>query len=526
MKKRVFVINAVILTASSLLMRMTNIGYRVFITEKIGAAGMGLYQLILSVFILAVTVCTSGISLAVTRLVAEATGRNDPGYAKNAVKKCVACALTLSLLAGTALFFFAPLIAGRLLENPQAALPLRILAPGLPFMAVSACLRGYFIAMRSALRPAAADLLEQFSTIGIVAALFFRFAPQTLEGACCAIMLGSTAGEIASFLFYFLLYRHDTRAFRSRHPHGKGVLRQIVHIGLPAMTGYTARTILSAIENILIPVGLKKNGANEQNALAQYGIIQGMVMPVLFFPSAFLTALCSLLIPEMAEANAAGKSRAIERTACRAMQMTLLFSFFVTGVFFAFSPDIGLAFYRNEQTGTVLRILAPLVPLMYLDNVVDSILKGLDQQLSSLKYNFSDSVLRVLLIYTLIPVYGLKGYIGVLFFSTIFNASLSIHRLIKVAKLQVAPVNWVVKPALCAALSVLLAALLFHAPLFAGFSAMQRAAVQVLISSVFYYALLRACGSLGAEDVRWLKSLVGRDAPARNGTIDKRRRTV
>lgn len=507
MKKRVFLVNAVILTISSLLMRTTNIGFRVFIADKIGAAGMGLYQLIFSVFILAITISTSGISLAVTRLVAEAMAGKDPGYAKSAVKKCLACALTLSLLAMAALFFCAEPIAVHLLNDPRAALSLRILAPGLPCMAISACLRGYFIAMRNALRPAAADLLEQFGTIGIVVALFSLLSPGDLGSACAVIMLGSTAGEVISCLYNCILYQWSIRRFKKHKARSAGVLRKIIHIALPAMTGYTLRNILVAIENILIPVGLRKNGSDPQNALAQYGMIQGMVLPVLYFPSAFLAALSSLLIPEMAEANAAGHHRAIGRTTCRAMQMTLLFSFFVTAVFLAFSRDLGLAFYKNEQAGVILQVMAPLVPLMYLDSVVDGILKGLDQQLSSLKYNFSDSVIRVVLIYLCIPVWGVRGYICVLFFSTIFNASLSIHRLIQVARVQVRLGDWVAKPLLCGSLSVVLAQLLFKAPAFSSFSPWQCAAVQIALSAVLYCLFLRACGSLGSDDIRWIKSL-------------------
>ena len=93
-------------------------------------------------------------------------------------------------------------------------------------------------------------------------------------------------------------------------------------------------------------------------------------------------------------------------------------------------------FFKNTQAGVLLRVMAPIVPLMYLDSIVDGMLKGLDQQVSTLKYNFSDSMLRVLFIATLLPAFGMKAYVFVLFFSEIFNASLSIHRLLKVTDLR------------------------------------------------------------------------------------------
>ncbi|WP_283606573.1 oligosaccharide flippase family protein [Faecalispora anaeroviscerum] len=514
MNKRVFLINTLILTAGSLFMRMLNIGFRVFISDRIGAAGLGLYQLIFSVFILAITISTSGISLAVTRLVAEAMAKDDPGYAKGAVRKGIACSLTLSLAAMAALIFLAQPIAEVLLNEPAAARPLQMLAPGLPFMAISASLRGYFIAMRKALRPATAEILEQLATIGITVALFAMLAPQTLEGACLILMLGSTAGEMASCLYNCILYLWDVRRLRRHHSRGKGALWGILRIALPSMTGYTARNILSAVENLLIPTGLRKNGSDALSAMAQYGVIQGMVMPVLFFPAALLSALAALLVPEMAEANASGKSRTIARATGRAMQMTLLFSFLIMGIFLGFSRDIGLTFYKNEQTGILLRILAPLVPLMYLDGIVDSILKGLDQQMSSLKYNLSDSTLRVVLIYSLIPVWGLKGYVAVVFFSTIFNASLSIHRLIKVAQVPIQMIDWVLKPLLCTALSVLLVTLLLRVSPLSLLVPYQCVILQVCVTPPLYAAFLFLCGSLGREDIRWVQSLTGRHSVA------------
>lgn len=512
MNKRKFLINTLILTAGSLFMRMLNIGYRVFITDRIGAAGLGLYQLIFSVFILAITISTSGISLAVTRLVAEAMAKEDPGYAKGAVRKGIACSLTLSLAAMSVLLFLAEPIAVFLLNEPAAARPLQMLAPGLPFMAISASLRGYFIARRKALRPATAEILEQLATIGIAVALFALLAPQTLEGACLILMLGSTAGEMISCLFNGILYFWDIRRLRHHRARGKGALWGILRIALPSMTGYTARNILSAVENLLIPSGLRKNGSNALSAMAQYGVIQGMVMPVLYFPAALLSALAALLIPEMAEANASGKERTIARATGRAMQMTLLFSFLIMGIFLGFSRDIGLTFYKNEQTGILLRILAPLVPLMYLDGIVDSILKGLDQQMSSLKYNLSDSALRVVLIYSLIPVWGMKGYIGVVFFSTIFNASLSIHRLIKVTQVPIQMIDWVLKPILCTSLSVLLVTLLLKLSPFIFFLPYQCVLLQVFVTPLLYTLFLILCGSLGKDDIRWVHSLTGRNA--------------
>ena len=507
MNKRVFLRNALILTGSSLLLRAGNIGFRVYLNQQIGTAGMGLYQLILSVFTLAVTISTSGIGLAVTRIVTMAVpGENS---VRSAVKKCVACSLLLSLLSGGILFLFSDPIAQYFLEDIRCSAPLRILSLGLPFMAVSSCMRGYFLAIRNASRPAIAELLEQFCTIGIVVSLFLIFAPQGLEQACCAVMIGSTAGEVISCGYHFIRYRLSVKKLPGTPVKSRGVLRQIIHIALPALTGYTMRTVLSAVENILIPRGLKKHGSNADSALSQYGMLLGMVMPILYFPSAFLGAFSSLLIPEMSEAHATGRKRGICHVTSRSMQMTLIFSFFVMVVFIAFSHEIGLAFYNSTYAGDMLRILAPLVPLMYLDSVVDGILKGLDQQFSSLKYNFSDSVLRVVLIWFSLPLFGMKGYLCVLFFSVIYNASLSIHRLLKVSEVHIDIKNWLIKPCACAAAAA--------AGSFSVCSLIPPVAQVpwlfctggIILCIPLYLALLWLTKGVTPEDAAWIRQILG-----------------
>ena len=102
----------------------------------------------------------------------------------------------------------------------------------------------------------------------------------------------------------------------------------------------------------------------------------------------------------------------------------------------------------------------------------------------------------MILIYFLIPVTGLKGYLCVLFFSTIFNATLSIHRLLKVAQVRLNLLDWIVKPILCGALSVLTASLLSKCIPSVFLPDWARSVGEVLFSGIGYYALLRLCGSL------------------------------
>ena len=455
-KRRAFLINAAVLTAGSVLLRFSGLWFRSYICARIGASGVGVYQLIFSIFSLGITACTSGIGLAVTRLVAEGRG------SRRCIASCLWLGLSLSGIAAAVLFFGADFAADRLIGTPAAAAPLRLLAPGLPFIAVCACLKGYFFANRNTVVPVLGEFWEQLVTIGVSILLLNRAPIPALD----ALMLGSTIGEIAACACVAALFLAAARKRGLARGDGADTLSLILHIAAPMLCGSFLRSSLFSAENLLIPAGLRKNGAGGAAALAQYGVMQGMVMPVLTFPLSLITSVATLLIPEIAQDVVAGRENSVRRSAERAFRLTLLFGFLTSAVFIVFADEIGTLFFGSAQAGNILRIMAPIAPLMYLDNIVDNLLKGLDQQMYSLKYNFSDALMRVALITAFLPVFGIRAYLVILFFSEIYNASLSVNRLLKVTALKADILGWIVFPAVSGALLYYALLLLKHAARF------------------------------------------------------------
>lgn len=441
-RKRRFILNAAILTVSSMLLRFLGLWFRSVITNRIGASGMGLYQLIFSIFVLGITACTSGFGLAMTRLVAEGRG------SRGCILRCLGLAVTLSAIALSVLFFGADFISEHFIRSPLAVRPLQILALGLPFIACCACLKGYFFALRNTIIPIAGEFWEQGVTIAVSLLLLDRSAIPPLE----SLMIGSTLGEVASIVYIVPIFLHYTRKHGMAKECG-GIMGSIVHIAGPMLAGSFLRNGLGSAENVLIPIGLQKNGAGGVAALAQYGVMQGMVMPILFFPMSLISSAAMLLIPEIAEATAVKNSRSVQRSAEYAFRYTLLFGFPTAAIFIVFANELGTAFFGSEQATQILRIMAPLAPLMYVDNVVDNLLKGLDQQMYSLKVNLADSVMRVALIAIFVPQFGIRAYLVILFASEIFNASLSIGKLLKVTTLKVDIIEWILYPAVCGGLT-------------------------------------------------------------------------
>lgn len=505
MKAKLFLKNTVILTVSSIVLRLIAVFFGAYLSRKIGTEGMGLFQLIFSVYNFASTLATSGIYLTVTRLVAEAMGKNSYPDANDAVKKCIIYGGIVSIIASVALFYFSEPIAINLLEDRRSILSLKTLSVALPFMAFSATLRGYFFALRKVIKSSSSQIFEQLVRMVTVSMALTILLPKGMTYACMAIALGSVIGEALAFLYTLFFYMKDknSRFFipKSRRENTKKVLRITVPI---ALSSYL-RSALVTVENILIPKGFKRYGATAKSALAQYGMMEAMVMPILTFPSAFLASFSNLLIPELAEAMAIGNKRRINRLSATVLELTLLFSYPITASFIAFGKDLGIAIYNNAEAGISLQVLAPLVPLIYLDIVADAMLKGLDKQVNSLRYSIIDSGISIILIYLLIPIYGVNGYISVIFISTFVNTALSVNCLISVTEIPFSIKNTVIKPMLSSSASAFFVSFIFKS---VNFSSGLKVTLQMFLMLLIYFLLLKLTNSINSKEMKFMKSLI------------------
>lgn len=502
-KVKAFFLNAVLLTATSLLMRTVGVGFGVYLSNKIGASGMGLYQLIMSVYTLAVTLATSGVSLAATRLVAEELGRGNPAGAKKAMHRCLAYSALFGTATGIALFRCADYVGLIWLGDARTVLSLRLLAVSLPFIGMSAAMGGYFTAVRRVFKSASAQVFEQAVRIFLTIAGLTLLMPRGLEYACLAIVGGGSLAEFCSFFYSLLLFLLDIRRHKSDRNPAKGLTRRLLGISLPVAFSSYARSGLVTIEHLLIPRGLKKSGASPEAALASYGLLHGMVLPVVLFPAAMLQALAGLLVPELAECRARCHEIRINYIASRVFQITLLFSIGVAGIMFSFSHELALAIYNSNETAGYIRLLAPLIPVMYLDTAVDGMLKGLGEQVSSMRYNIIDASCSVVLVYFLVPRFGLAGYLCTIFFTELLNSALSANRLITVTSFRFRLWGWVIKPLFgvagaCAAARLLLR---LSGAVFSGNAACAAAHIALAAGIYLLYLCLSAC--ISREDIRW-----------------------
>ncbi|MDR2933112.1 MAG: oligosaccharide flippase family protein, partial [Oscillospiraceae bacterium] len=148
MKQNNMVTGALILSAAAIFVRIIGFVFRIYLSNAMGAEGMGVYMLIISMYNFCVTLATSGMSVAVSTLTAEQLSLGKPANAKRVVRRAVTMAVIISSVVCGGVIIFANPIGTYILKDARTIVSLRILAVGIPFLAVSACLRGYFVASR------------------------------------------------------------------------------------------------------------------------------------------------------------------------------------------------------------------------------------------------------------------------------------------------------------------------------------------------------------------------------------------
>ncbi|MEG0340118.1 MAG: polysaccharide biosynthesis C-terminal domain-containing protein, partial [Oscillospiraceae bacterium] len=214
---------------------------------------------------------------------------------------------------------------------------------------------------------------------------------------------------------------------------------------------------MRAIENVIVPACLTEYTLQRDIALAEYGALKGMAMPVIFFPFSLLISLSTLLMPEITEAFVRRKPKKLEYLVRRVLKITCILSILAGCLFTLFSQEIAFVLYKDNAIGFYLRVLGPIMPIMYLESIVDGILKGMDEQIATFKYSIVDSVLRIVLIILLLPKFGMKGFLFIMLVSNLFTGVLNIQRLLKVTQIKFDWKQWTVKPLVaCIAVGVAL----------------------------------------------------------------------
>lgn len=452
-KAKTFLVNSVILIITSLVTKIICSTFDVFVANKVGSEALGVFGLISSTYFFFVTLASSGINLATTKVMSEELELNPNANTKYILKKSLLFSGITGGLSCLLLILFTPYVVKHFLLNKVSNIVIYVLALSLPFISLSASMSSYFYAKRKVLSVSISQVLSQLVRMILIYVLLF-FANNISTSILC-LVTGAVASEIATFVLHYFIYRKESKKEQSICS-TKNISKRIMKIAIPiALTSYI-RAGLNTIKHVLIPLRLKLTGMSYEVALQNYGAITGMALPIIMFGSVIVYSFSSLLVPEFSRYSVIDENNEMNKDIHKLFKFTLYFSIGLTGILMCFGNDIGKLIYSTDGTGRYIKLLAPLISLIYLDNVIDNILKGLGKQVSVMICNIVDMIVSISFIYFLLPKFGAIGYIIVMYISEILNYAISVITLFKTSNVKFKYFEWVILPVICIIISLVI----------------------------------------------------------------------
>ena len=337
-KLKLFILNGLVLTVISIFLQLIGVSFGVYISNKIGDEAVGLYQLLMSTYSFGITLALSGINLACVRIVSEELAKNSFRSIKKVITKCLIYSLFFGSLTFLLFCIFANMISTYILHEKISPLTICIMAISFPFASICSCLNGYFSAVRHVVKSAFIQILEQFFKILLVSYMLNTIFDTSINSACSLIVLGSSIAEGITCILMFITYIKDRKKLCSKNDiyipqPSTGITKRIFKISLPISSATYIKSGLATLKQVVIPLKLEASGLSCSEALSKYGMINGMVFPIILFPSTFLSSFSGLLIPEFSSFNVRGENNAIQDSIYKILKYTLIFSFFIIGIF-------------------------------------------------------------------------------------------------------------------------------------------------------------------------------------------------
>ncbi len=379
----------------------------VFMTGAIGTEAIGVLSLTGSFFSLASVTASGNVFLCASRFISEELGKPQSRPSR-VLAYCMGVGLTLSVLVAGVIVLFAPFFSEKFLHDASLSAPIRLMAASLPVLTVTACMRGYFNACCHAKICAASDAIGFLVRCALMALIVWWITPVTSSSICYMTALCTIGGSLVTLVYLLCTFR------RYRMPDSGNVsisLGQYIRLAIPVMLGSALTSLLSSANDALVPITLQQAGNSTGEALSQFGIFEAIVIPTLFFPSTILCSLSGILVTETARESAACNKIRITSLSEKVLRQTIVFAVFVTAILLLFGNKIGELLGGGIVGGRMILLLAPVVPFIYLEIVLESIIKGMGAQgFSSLNY-LAEYIIRISAVLVCIPLLGFYGIV-------------------------------------------------------------------------------------------------------------------
>ena len=417
-KKRAFLTGTLLLTAAGFLCRLLGFFYRIFLSRTIGAEGLGIYNMVHPVYGICFALCGGSIQTALSQYIAahESQGRR-------VFRTGLCISMALSGILAFLICQYPDWIALRILMEPRCAPYLPVMGLSLPFASFHACANGYCYGAQKSRVPAFSQVAEQVVRMTLVFLIAGKWAAEGREITVQLAVYGHLIGEIGAASFNLLcLGLFPPQGRNTGRAEDNSCLMPLMALALPLMGNRLILNFLAGAEAVWIPNRLQMSGLSDAEAFSVYGILTGMALPFILFPSAITNSIAVLLLPSVAKDQAEGRTESISGSVSMALRYSLYMGILCIGIFVLFGLPLGISVFKEEQAGRCMQILAWLCPFLYLAATMGSILNGLGCTRTTFLQSVAAMLLRLGFVVAAIPLFGIYGYLCGMLASEIFLA--------------------------------------------------------------------------------------------------------
>ncbi|MDE5584662.1 MAG: oligosaccharide flippase family protein [Ruminococcus sp.] len=422
----------------------------VFITRKLGAEAIGILTLTGSFLGLAGILSNGNAFLCTSRLISEELGKthsNPNKILSHGIKLC----LIQSIIVSAVIFVFAETLSERFFSGADMTEAIRFMPVALVSGAVSACLKGWFNAVRKASVSAVGDILEFIIKSAVIIVMTLSSVSRDESSVCRIMIAGIIAGNIFSLVWcLFIFAKSHTKC------DGRCSLdfKKYISFAFPIMAGSILTSALSSTNDALIPICLRQNGDSVNQALSLFGIFEAIVIPALFFPSVVLCSMSGIIVSESARASASGNIERLRSLTSRLTQWTLVFAIFASAVLMRFGGVIGELLGGGELAGRMIMIIAPVVPFIYMEIILEALIKGMGlQAFSSLNY-LAEYAVRISAVLIFVPKLSFYGIVISYYASNVIGNCARFIKILKHTQMTFKPFKIIAVPVIYAFLTM------------------------------------------------------------------------
>ena len=413
-----FIKTVAVVTVFSICEKFLGFLYRIFLSRTIGAEGIGLYQVALSVFALLLTVCSSGTPITVSRLMTKykAEGREDK------VKKVITAGLAVTFFTALPIciiFFVFRNSLSFIFADPRCKSIFLVALPGLLFTSIYSVFRGVFWGNKDFLPYSIIELLEEACMI-IAGIMLISTATTVYDGAYKA-----SVAVLISYIFSFLLASLVFFIRKNKLSNPKSQLKPLLSSAMPITAMRTANSFIVSLVSIILPMRLISAGFSPVRAMSVFGSALGEAIPILYIPTTLIGSFTLVLVPEISEDYYTKNTLKFKLDAQKAIKTTTIVACLCIPVFISLGKEIGVLFYNNPESGKFLSVSSYLMLFMSLSSITTSVLNSIGLETKTLIFYIIGAVLMLACIWvlpSLLGIYSLVvGFLCVFGLTTLFN---------------------------------------------------------------------------------------------------------